>query len=196
MRSRRTGGHRTQIPRHRPGSRSAGNRCCTSSDVARLRLRPLHLPPRPLLRKPLRYHNWRLVINRAVSIPFILDSGSSEVQLPAEVVLTLIRSGTLTEEDFIGASQYVLANGSTLRSPRFNIREMRVGERVVRDGAKLSIRTPSLDARQQAPRSHPGAVNDRRGEQSKPRRPRGWPRKRRGSSGNSATPMQPEFNFS
>jgi predicted aspartyl protease len=76
-----------------------------------------------------------VVINRAVSIPFILDSGSSEVQLPAEVVLTLIRSGTLSEEDFIGARQYVLANGSTLRSPRFNIREMRVGEHVVRNVA-------------------------------------------------------------
>jgi predicted aspartyl protease len=76
-----------------------------------------------------------VVINRAVSIPFILDSGSSEVQLPAEVVLTLIRTRTVSEGDFIGASSYVLANGSTLRSPRFNIREMRVGQHVVRDVA-------------------------------------------------------------
>jgi clan AA aspartic protease (TIGR02281 family) len=74
-----------------------------------------------------------VVINRAVSIPFVLDSGASEVQLPAEVVLTIIRTGTLSEGDFIGQSSYVLADGSTLRSPRFNIREMRVGEYVVRN---------------------------------------------------------------
>jgi aspartyl protease family protein len=73
----------------------------------------------------------RVVINRTVSMPFILDSGSSEVQLPAEVVLTLIRTGTVSEGDFIGVNSYVLANGSTLRSPRFNIREMRVGQHVV-----------------------------------------------------------------
>ena len=34
-----------------------------------------------------------------------------------------------------GGSLYVLANGSTLRSPRFNIREMRVGNHVVRNVA-------------------------------------------------------------
>jgi clan AA aspartic protease (TIGR02281 family) len=76
-----------------------------------------------------------VVINGAISIPFVLDSGSADVQLPAEVVFTLMRTGTLSEGDFIGASSYVLANGSTLRSPRFNIREMRVGEHVVRNVA-------------------------------------------------------------
>jgi len=87
-----------------------------------------------------------VVINRAVSMPFILDSGSSEVQLPAEVVLTLMRSGTLSEADFIGASSYVLANGSTLRSPRFNIRDMRVGEHVVRNVAASVGPAVSSDA--------------------------------------------------
>jgi predicted aspartyl protease len=87
-----------------------------------------------------------VVINRAVSIPFVLDSGASEVQLPAEVVLTLMRSGTLSEADFIGASSYVLANGSTLRSPRFNIRDMRVGEHVVRNVAASVGPVVSSDA--------------------------------------------------
>ncbi len=76
-----------------------------------------------------------VVINRAISIPFVLDSGAADVQLPAEVVFTLIRTGTLSERDFIGANSYVLADGSTLQSLRFNIREMRVGEHVVRNVA-------------------------------------------------------------
>lgn len=74
-----------------------------------------------------------VLINQSVRIPFIIDSGAADVQLPAEVVLTLFRTGTISDEDFLGGSSYVLANGSTLRSLRFNIREMRVGKHVVRD---------------------------------------------------------------
>jgi clan AA aspartic protease (TIGR02281 family) len=74
-----------------------------------------------------------VVINRSISIPFVLDSGAADVQLPAEVVLTLIRTGTLSDTDFLGGSSYVLANGTTLSSPRFNIHEMRIGNHVVRD---------------------------------------------------------------
>ena len=76
-----------------------------------------------------------VIINRAIIIPFVLDSGAADVQLPAEALLTLIRTGTVSEEVFVGKSSYVLANGSTLRSPRFIIREMRVGQHVVRNVA-------------------------------------------------------------
>jgi len=87
-----------------------------------------------------------VVVNRSIRIPFVLDSGAAEVQLPAEVVLTLIRTGTLSESDFIGRSSYVLANGSTFRSARFNIREMRVGENVVRNVAASIGPAVSSDA--------------------------------------------------
>jgi len=86
-----------------------------------------------------------VVINGAISIPFVLDSGAADVQLPADVVLTLVRSGTLSEGDFIGESSYILANGSTLRSARFNIRELRVGDHVVRNVA-ASVGSVSSDA--------------------------------------------------
>jgi hypothetical protein len=87
-----------------------------------------------------------VIINGAIIIPFVLDSGSADVQLPAEVVLTLIRTGTLSEQDFIGASSYVLANGTTLRSPRFRIREMRVGGHVVSNVAASVGPAVSSDA--------------------------------------------------
>jgi clan AA aspartic protease (TIGR02281 family) len=86
-----------------------------------------------------------VVINGAVSIPFVLDSGAADVQLPADVVLTLVRSGTLSESDFIGESSYILANGSALRSARFTIRELRVGDHVVRNVA-ASVGSVSSDA--------------------------------------------------
>jgi hypothetical protein len=65
-----------------------------------------------------------VVINQAIAIPFVLDSASADMQLPAEVVLTLIRTGALAETDFLGTSSYVLADGTKLRSPSFNLREM------------------------------------------------------------------------
>ena len=86
------------------------------------------------------------VINRAIIIPFVLDSGAADVQLPAEVVLTLVRTGTLSQGDFIGESAYVLADGRRLRSPRFSIREMQVGERVVRNVAASVGPAVSSDA--------------------------------------------------
>jgi predicted aspartyl protease len=76
-----------------------------------------------------------VVINGTIKIPFVLDSGAADVQLPAEVVLTLVRTGTLSQEDFLSGGLYILADGSTLRSPRFNIREMRVGNHVARNVA-------------------------------------------------------------
>ena len=47
--------------------------------------------------------------------------------LPADVVLTLVRTGTLADSDFIGKKTYTLADGSELKSARFILREMRTG---------------------------------------------------------------------
>ena len=62
------------------------------------------------------------------------------------MVLTLIRTGTLSEADFLGEGSYVHASGATFRSPRFNIREMRVGGYVVRNVAASVGPAVSSDA--------------------------------------------------
>ncbi len=49
----------------------------------------------------------------------VLDSGAAEVVIPADVVLTLLRTGTVAEEDFLPGKSYTLADGSSLRSLRF-----------------------------------------------------------------------------
>jgi len=88
-----------------------------------------------------------VMTNQSITIPFVLDSGAAEVQLPAEVVFTLIRTGTLSEADFLGEGSYVHASGATFRSPRFNIREMRLGGHVVRNVAATvgpAIRSDAL----------------------------------------------------
>lgn len=70
-------------------------------------------------------------INGVLTLNFILDSGASEVNIPADVVLTLVRTGTIKDADFLPGKTYVLADGSTLRSPRFTIRSLKIGRRQI-----------------------------------------------------------------
>jgi clan AA aspartic protease (TIGR02281 family) len=70
-------------------------------------------------------------INGAITLDFILDSGASDVVLPADVAMTLARAGTISPDDFIGNSEYQLADGSKLKSARFILRELQVGGRTI-----------------------------------------------------------------
>jgi clan AA aspartic protease (TIGR02281 family) len=69
----------------------------------------------------------KATINDTVKINFTLDTGASDVQVPAEVALTLLTSGTLSDGDFLGYQTYKLADGSTLPSAEFKLRDMEVG---------------------------------------------------------------------
>jgi predicted aspartyl protease len=65
-----------------------------------------------------------VLINKAITLNFVIDSGASDVSIPADVVLTLVRSGTLQRSDFIGTQTYKLADGSTVPSTTFRIRSL------------------------------------------------------------------------
>jgi predicted aspartyl protease len=72
-----------------------------------------------------------VLINKAITLNFIIDSGASDVTIPADVVLTLIRSGTLQRSDFIGTQTYRLADGSTAPSTTFRIRSLTLNNVVI-----------------------------------------------------------------
>ena len=74
-----------------------------------------------------------VTINGAIKLGFTIDSGASDVQIPADVVMTMVRSGTLDRSDFIGQKVYQLADGSQLPSYVFRIRSLQVGDVTVRD---------------------------------------------------------------
>jgi hypothetical protein len=65
-------------------------------------------------------------INRVIILDFILDSGASEVCIPADVAMTLLRAHTIEKTDFLPGKSYTLADGSVLRSERFIIRELEI----------------------------------------------------------------------
>jgi clan AA aspartic protease (TIGR02281 family) len=72
-----------------------------------------------------------VLINNALILNFTVDSGASDVSIPADVVMTLVRTGTIVDADFIGEQTYVLADGSKVKSHRFRIRSLQVGDRVI-----------------------------------------------------------------
>ena len=70
-------------------------------------------------------------INGTMTLDFIIDSGASDVSVPADVFSTLARTGTIKDSDIIGKQTYVLADGSKSQSATFTIRSLRVGNVVV-----------------------------------------------------------------
>ena len=74
-----------------------------------------------------------VLINDTLKLDFIVDSGASDVSIPSDVVLTLIRTGTIKKSDFIGTQTYYLADGSPVESKTFIVRSLKVGDRTVTD---------------------------------------------------------------
>ena len=72
-----------------------------------------------------------VIINNAITLNFVVDSGAADVAIPADVVRTLMRTGSLRQEDFLGKKTYVLADGTKVPSQTFRIRSMKVGNRTV-----------------------------------------------------------------
>jgi hypothetical protein len=52
-------------------------------------------------------------------------------RIPAEVVMTLMRTKTLKETDFLGEKTYVFADGARVPSQTFVTRSLKVGDKVV-----------------------------------------------------------------
>ena len=72
-----------------------------------------------------------VTINRQLTLNFVVDSGAADVSIPADVFMTLVRTGTITDADFIDKQTYQLADGSTIPSQRFVIRTLKIGDKTL-----------------------------------------------------------------
>jgi clan AA aspartic protease (TIGR02281 family) len=63
----------------------------------------------------------------------IVDSGASDVNVPADVFRKLVRAGKIQKGDFLGTQDYTLADGSTEHGRTFLIRSLKVGNIEVKD---------------------------------------------------------------
>lgn len=82
-----------------------------------------------------------VLINNAITLDFVVDSGASDVSIPADVVMTLSRTGTIGPSDFVGQQTHVLADGSEVPSDVFILRSLKVGNHVVQN-VKASLASP------------------------------------------------------
>jgi hypothetical protein len=62
-----------------------------------------------------------------ITLNAIVDSGASDMSIPVDIVSTLIRTKTITDQDFLGQQTYILADGSRVPSQQFRIRSLKVG---------------------------------------------------------------------
>lgn len=74
-----------------------------------------------------------VVINGKVSLNFMVDSGATDVSIPANIFYSLTRAGTVSSQDFLDKRAYTLADGSTEYAQRFRIRSLRVGNLELQD---------------------------------------------------------------
>jgi gag-polyprotein putative aspartyl protease len=69
-----------------------------------------------------------VTLNGVMTLNFVLDSGAAEVSIPAEVMLTLMHTHTVSANDFLPGRTYVLADGSKVKSPRFILHSLKIGK--------------------------------------------------------------------
>jgi aspartyl protease family protein len=88
-----------------------------------------------------------IIINNVIKLNFVFDPGAADVSISADVALTLIRTGTVTEKDFLGTETYKFADGTTAKSKVFIIKEIRLGNKTVTNvkaAISNSIKAPLL----------------------------------------------------
>ena len=67
-----------------------------------------------------------VMVNDGLPVDFVLDSGASDISMPAEMVEELVRSQGLTAADFTGQLVYQLADGTKVPSQTFRIRSLKL----------------------------------------------------------------------
>jgi len=70
-------------------------------------------------------------VNGVATFECIVDSGASDVNIPDSVFRKLLRSGTVTQADYVGTQDYTLADGSSQRGRTYRLKTLKVGSIVV-----------------------------------------------------------------
>lgn len=74
-----------------------------------------------------------VLINGVITENFIIDSGSADVSIPADVAATLERQGSISASDLIGSKTYVLADGSRVPSETYRLSSLKIGDLIMRN---------------------------------------------------------------
>jgi hypothetical protein len=68
-------------------------------------------------------------LNDVIMTNFIIDTGASNVSITPDLASLLIKSGTISNEDWLEDKYYKFADGSTARSKTFKIKKLKIGNK-------------------------------------------------------------------
>lgn len=71
------------------------------------------------------------MLNGVLKINVILDSGAADVSIAPDVALTLIRTKTIKDSDWLPGGTYQFADGSTAKSMRFSLKSIQIGNKIL-----------------------------------------------------------------
>jgi len=69
-----------------------------------------------------------VVLNHAIKENFFVDSGATDVSIPADLFSAMRRSGAITAADITGSRNFVNADGEASKSTTFILRSLKVGQ--------------------------------------------------------------------
>jgi len=78
------------------------------------------------------------VLNNAIKLNFFVDSGATDVSIPADLFSSMVRSGAISEADITGSRKFIDANGDSSKSTTFILRSLKVGNVEV-SGVEASV---------------------------------------------------------
>lgn len=81
----------------------------------------------PLLGKQ-NVYEVNVLLNGVLKLDMIFDTGASEVYFTPDIVLTLIKTKTISEDDLLEGAYFTDANGNVNKSIRFNLKSMKIGD--------------------------------------------------------------------
>lgn len=72
-----------------------------------------------------------IALNDALRIYSIFESGAKDITISADLALTLFKTGSIGDNDWLNGSSYRFSDGSMAKSNRFKLNTVKVGSRVI-----------------------------------------------------------------
>jgi len=80
-----------------------------------------------------------------VGLRFIFDTGASDISISSLEAKVLIKQGTLSKDDILGEAYYKIASGETIKAIKINLREVKIGNRVLNNIEASIIKNQEAD---------------------------------------------------
>jgi clan AA aspartic protease (TIGR02281 family) len=68
-----------------------------------------------------------VVLNNAIELNFFVDSGATDVSIPADLFSSMRRSGAIVDGDITGSRRFVNADGESSKATTFILRSLKIG---------------------------------------------------------------------